>query len=72
MEFLKVKSLLKWTNGSEEKVCKKVTVTDRAFYKKIDRQIWPGHLTTTLAQGMGIQTNCGKGVGDFNSSTLYS
>ena len=40
MEFLKVKSLLKWTNGSEEKVCKKVTVTDHAFYKKIDRQIW--------------------------------
>lgn len=40
------------------------------FTKKLT--FWAGHLTTTLAQGMGIQTNCGKGVEDFNSSTLYS
>ena len=35
------------------------------FTKKLT--FWAGHLTTTLAQGMGIQTNCGKGVEDFNS-----
>ena len=44
------------------------------FTKKltIKSGFWAGHLTTTLAQGMGIQTNCGKGVEDFNSSILYS
>ena len=38
----------------------------------IKSAFWAGHVTTTLAQRMGIQTNCGKGVEDFNSSTLYS
>ena len=44
------------------------------FTKKltIKSGFWAGHLTTTLAQGKEIQTNCGKGVEDFNSSTLYS
>ena len=44
------------------------------FTKKLTVKsgFWVGHLTTTLAQGMGIQTNCGKGVEDFNSSTLNS
>ena len=44
------------------------------FIKKIDHQIWllDRAFDHNLAQGMGIQTNCGKGVEDFNSSTLYS